>query len=289
MFGSMKLGKVFGIDFHIHGTFWLLPVIVLLTSFGASASVVAFELLFVFAVFACVALHELGHALAAAGYGIRTRDITLYPIGGVAALERMPAKPAHEIVVALAGPAVNVVIAVGLLLGISAASLPLPWEPATDIVEAFTHRLFFANVVLCVFNLLPAFPMDGGRVLRALLATRLTRLRATEIAVRVGTGVAILMFVAGVMYAEIGLVAIAVVVWLLGQAELLNVRVTEARRMNELRLRDWFGMPQEPMHTMPTDTASDLATRRFTGIAWDSENNTWVRWENGVPVACLKN
>jgi hypothetical protein len=200
----------------------------------------------------------------------------------------MPARPLHEIVVALAGPAVNVVIAVSLLLGIIAGGFSLPWEPAYDFVELFAHRLFYANVVLCVFNLLPAFPMDGGRVLRALLASRISRLRATEIAVRVGTGVAVLMFVAGVMFAEIGLMAIAVVVWLLGQAELLNVRVTEARRENEARLREWFSFASDPMPAMPTDTASDLASRRFTGIAWDSENNVWVQWQDGVPVSVLK-
>ena len=131
-----------------------------------------------------MALHEVGHALAAAAYGIRTRDITLYPVGGVASLERMPEKPGQEVAVALAGPAVNVVIAGGLVLGLFGGGLALPWELTTDLVVDFIHQVFFANVMLCAFNLLPAFPMDGGRVLRALLATRMPRLRATEVAVK---------------------------------------------------------------------------------------------------------
>src|SRR5262245_47370926 len=180
MFGSLKLGKLFGIETYIHGTFWLLPLFVLFTSFGAGLDEVAFRLMFVFAVFFCVALHEVGHALAAAAYGIRTRDITLYPIGGVASLERMPEKPLQEVAVALAGPAVYVVIALGLLIGMGASGM-MPTLLLRDYsVEAFFNELFIANVALCVFNLLPAFPMDGGRVLRALLSIRMRRLHATE-------------------------------------------------------------------------------------------------------------
>ncbi len=226
MFGSTKLGKLFGIDLYVHGTFWLLPLFVLITGIGSDAGVIAFDLLFVFAVFACVALHEVGHALAAAMYGIRTRDITLYPVGGVAALEGMPEKPRQEIVVALAGPAVNVVIALGLFLGLVASdtALTLPGVSTPDVVGAFVGQLLVANVALCVFNLLPAFPMDGGRVLRALLAMRMTRLRATEVAVKVGTVMAVLFLVAGVVWVKFGLILIAVVVWLLGQAEVMRMR-----------------------------------------------------------------
>src|SRR4051812_31928032 len=145
MFGSLKLGKLFGIDTYVHGTFWLLPLIVLMQTLGAGATAVAFELLFVFAVFGGVALHEVGHALAARAYGIRTRDITLYPIGGVALLDRMPEKPLQEVAVALAGPAVNVAIAFGLLLGLAGSGLALPWEMPYDVVELFVQQMFWAN------------------------------------------------------------------------------------------------------------------------------------------------
>src|SRR5262245_61970312 len=119
MFSSLKLGKPFGIDLYVHGTFWLLPLFVFVSgALGGDLFGAAFDVAVLFAVFGCVALHEVGHALAAALYGIRTRDITLYPVGGVASLERMPEKPWHEIVVALAGPAVNFVIALGLFAGV---------------------------------------------------------------------------------------------------------------------------------------------------------------------------
>ena len=286
MFSSLKLGRLFGIDLYVHSTFWLLPLFVLLSGAGSSAGEVTSEVLFVFAVFACVALHEFGHALAAASYGIRTRDITLYPVGGVASLEGMPEKPRQEIVVALAGPAVNVVIATGLLLGLSAGGLALPWERISDPIELFVNRLLLANVALVLFNLLPAFPMDGGRVLRALLSTQMTRLRATEIAVTVGTVIAVLFFVGGIMIPQISLMAVAVVVWLMGQSELASLRMIAAQREVERRARSFFGAP-EPAPDYPRDPNVDLATRRFTGIAWDTAHGVWIQWVNGVPVRAL--
>lgn len=291
MFSSLKLGKFFGIDLYVHGTFWLLPLFVLFAGIGAGVGTIAFDLLFVFAVFGCVALHEVGHALAAAAYGIRTRHITLYPIGGVAALEGMPKLPLQEVVVALAGPAVNVMIATGLFVGTIAAGIVAPWAPTRDVVVLFVHQLFWANVVLCVFNLLPAFPMDGGRVLRALLALRMTRTRATELAVKVGTLVAAGLLVAGVVFVQFGLLAIAVVVWLLGQAELASVRMMEARDEFERRAREMFGDLPDPgapaAQPLPVDTAADLAARGFSGLAWDADRGVWVQWRDGVPVRDL--
>ena len=293
MFGTLKLGKLFGIDTYVHGTFWLLPLFVLMNSLGASVGTIAFELLFVFAVFGCVALHEVGHALAAAAYGIRTRDITLYPIGGVASLEGMPEKPLQEVAVALAGPAVNVVIAAGLLLGLVAAdvALVLPGVSTPDFVGDFVSQLLVANVVLCLFNLLPAFPMDGGRVLRALLSTRTTRLRATEIAVKVGTAVAVGLLMLGVLRGPFSLVVVAVVVWALGQAELGGMRFAAARREFERRAREMFEGAPAPATPgplpLPADAAADLAARRFSGLAWNADRRVWVQWVNGVPVRDL--
>lgn len=286
MFGSLKLGKLFGIDLYLHGTFWLLPLLVIFQSLGGGLPEIAYGLLFVFAVFGCVVLHEVGHALAAKAYGIDTRHITLYPIGGVAALERMPDKPLQEVVVALAGPAVNVAIAFGLLLGLAVSGSALPWEPASDVVEYFAQNLVIANVVLCVFNLLPAFPMDGGRVLRALLSTRMTRIRATEIAVKVGTVVAVGLLLAGLAWETFGLIAIAIVVWLLGQAELGAIRFAEARGRFEHHARELFGDSAEVAEegAAPDNAEGDLAARRFSGLAWDEQRRVWVQWVNGVPV-----
>ena len=229
MFQSLKLGKFFGIDLYIHGTFWLLPLFVFLSGLfaGTSPAALTGEIAFIFAVFGCVVLHEVGHALAARAYGIGTRDITLYPVGGVASLDRMPEKPGREIAIALAGPAVNVVIAAGLFAGLVGGAMVNPFglsmtEPG--VLHEFASQVMVANIALAIFNLLPAFPMDGGRVLRAILAIGMPRVRATAVAVGVGSVVAAGFLIFGLLNNHFGLMAVAVVVYLLGQTELAHVR-----------------------------------------------------------------
>src|SRR5581483_3871605 len=195
---------------------------------GAKAALTGIA--FVVAVFACVVLHELGHALAARRYGIKTPDITVLPIGGLARLSRMPDKPSEEIVIAIAGPLVNVVIAAVLfaVLGISdMRAMAHVGDPTYDILT----QVAGANVLLVLFNLIPAFPMDGGRVLRALLALRLDRRRATEIAARIGQGFAILMALWGLFppYNFI-LVLIAFFVFIAAQSETGDVGMMESAR-----------------------------------------------------------
>jgi len=191
---SYRIGRIAGIPVQIHVTFLFLLVGAALYPpyFGADAPLAAVtRLLFVFA---CVVLHELGHALTARRYGIATRDITLLPIGGIARLERMPEQPSQELVVALAGPAVNVVIAALLWL----VSHGLSQEPLDAMIRGGLLRFLFAvNVIMILFNLIPAFPMDGGRVLRALIAMRLPYERATRIASGVGQFIALLFAIAG--------------------------------------------------------------------------------------------
>jgi len=169
MLQSWKIGRVSGIDLYLHPTFLMLMIF-----FGAMQGGMEAVLLFS-ATFGCVLLHELGHALMARRFGIETEDITLYPIGGVARLRRMPKAPGAELLIALAGPAVNL----GIVAVLSLALGPFGALGDGGGMVAFLGSLRDINVVLAVFNLIPAFPRDGGRVLRALLSGAIGRARAT--------------------------------------------------------------------------------------------------------------
>jgi Zn-dependent protease len=212
---SWRIGRIAGIDVYVHATFFLLLLWEAVRGYqahGNPAEAVA-GLVFILVLFGIVVLHELGHALAARGYGIRTRDIILLPIGGVARLERMPRDPWQELVVAIAGPAVNVVLAAGIYTGLALGRGLSTFGDSLRVGGGFLDRLFWVNVSLAVFNLLPAFPMDGGRVLRAALALRLDYVRATRIAATVGQGMALLFGLLGLLFDPF-LVFIAVFIWL---------------------------------------------------------------------------
>lgn len=282
MFGSLRLGKFFGIDTYVHGTFWLLPLFILSGGvLGGDLTGAAGEVVFLFALFGCVVLHEIGHALAARYYGVRTRDITLYPIGGVASLERMPEKPHQEIVIALAGPAVNLMIAAGLFAGLVSGSVAFPGSfdvSALDPLDTFVSKLFTMNLWLMLFNLIPAFPMDGGRVLRAVLSLGMKRLDATKAAVTVGSVLAVAGGLYGLYEGQFMWTAVAVVIFLLGQGELAAVRAQEyVRRRRAERYAD------EPAD----DTVRVVDVRphgSFSGWLWDARRQAWVEFVNGVPI-----
>lgn len=234
---SLKLGKLLGIDVYLHFTFLLLLAFLGFLYWRATQDwdAVLRGLAFIVALFGCVLLHELGHALMARRYGIKTRDITLLPIGGVARLERMPEKPMQEFWVALAGPAVNVVIAAGLIVWLAATGGLTAPEDLSITGGSFWQRLMIVNIFLVLFNLLPAFPMDGGRVLRALLATALGRRRATVIAANIGQGMAILFGLIGFFHNPF-LIFIAIFVFLGAQAEAEMVQMQSA--LEGYRVRD---------------------------------------------------
>lgn len=212
---SWRLGRVAGVDVYMHATFVLLIGWVAFNywlqerTLGAVLGGVGFIL----ALFACVVLHEFGHALTAKRYGIRTRDITLLPIGGVARLERMPEVPLHELWVALAGPAVNVVIAGVLFLGLSSFGSFVGLSTIDLLQGSFWGRLLAVNLTLALFNMIPAFPMDGGRVLRALLATRMQYTRATQWAANLGQAIALGFGLIG-LFLNPFLVFIALFIWI---------------------------------------------------------------------------
>ncbi len=179
---SFSIGRVAGTDVRVHVTFLLLLAFIGL-AWGPLG------LLFIATLFFCVLLHEFGHIWAARMFGIRTPDVTLLPIGGLARLERMPKRPSRELVVALAGPAVNLLIA-ALLVAPAGGLSVLTLEPELGDLRSFLGAVMVANLSLAVFNLIPAFPLDGGRMLRALLATCLGHTRATAVAAVIGQSLA---------------------------------------------------------------------------------------------------
>jgi Zn-dependent protease len=262
----------------------LLPAYLLLSNHSAGIVAVAFSLLLLVGVFTCVVLHELGHALMARHFGIGTRDITLYPIGGVARLERMSKKPSEELWIALAGPAVNVLIAAllslvvvpamvgGLLHG---ATISLAKGPLVLGLTFLTY-LWLTNLIMVGFNLLPAFPMDGGRVLRALLALRMGHSRATDFASTLGLIVAAAMGILGLAaFHNPMLIVAAGFVCLAGHQELMGLRRSQRKPALD-------PVPVEAVG--PTPMAGSVEPG-FTGFVWDRDHHAWVVWHNGKPVS----
>lgn len=259
---SWKIGEFLGIGVYMHATFPLLLAFVAVPALldGGDILSAVESVLFVLVLFLCVVLHEYGHALAARRYGIRTQDITLLPIGGVARLEKMPEKPLQELVVAAAGPLVNVVIAallfgVMFFAGVAVPSLGWSWGN-----ESFLEQLLTINLVLIGFNLIPAFPMDGGRILRALLATRLEYARATRLAAYLGQGIAVVFAIAGFFWNPL-LVVTALFIFFGAQAEsnmaqgrakLHGYTVEQAMRTNVRALAPYEWLSHAVDHMMAT-------------------------------------
>lgn len=234
---SWNLGKIAGIELKIHLTFFFLVIWIGLSTLfnGGSGAAALTEILFILALFLCVVLHEFGHALAAKSFGITTRDITLLPIGGLARLETMPEDPKEELIVAAAGPTVNIVIA-GLMFVVLLASGTFSQPLAINaLVNNFWLRLLTVNLSLVIFNLIPAFPMDGGRVLRSLLASRMEYTKATRIAANVGRGLAVVMGIAG-FFLNPFLILTAVFIWSGAGAEAQSVELKAG--LKGLRVQD---------------------------------------------------
>ena len=228
---SLPLGRVLGTEIRLHLTFLLLLAWIGIAHGMRGGLAEAVQgIAFISLLFACVLLHEFGHVLAARRYGIATPDITLLPIGGVARLDRIPEKPAEELVVALAGPAVNVVIAALLLIALGGVPDMEAMAGLEQSGQPMAARLFWVNVILVVFNLIPAFPMDGGRVLRALLGWRMGPRRATEIAAGIGQALAFALGLVGLLGGAPLLVFVALFVWLGAGAESQAVQLRELSR-----------------------------------------------------------
>jgi len=226
---SIRIGTFAGIGVFMHLTFPLIIGWVGLSYWLQTRTLGGvFEgILFTLILFGFVVMHEFGHALTARRYGIKTRDITLYPIGGVARLERMPDKPIQEFWVALAGPAVNVAIAAVLFAWLTVSGSFAPLASLTLTSGPFIERLMLVNISLILFNLIPAFPMDGGRVLRSLLALWLEYPRATRIAATIGQGMALILGLVG-LFNNPFLLFIAFFVWVGASQEASMVQMKAA-------------------------------------------------------------
>ncbi len=266
MSGSIRIGTIAGIGLYVHWTFVAFFLFLAYSFWNQSddpRQAIA-ALGFVLAVFGCVVLHELGHALAARQFGVATRDITLLPIGGVARLERIPQEPLQELWIAIAGPLVNVVIA-AVLFAVAKPPAPASWG-ASRLLEpnSFLHSLMRVNLFLVIFNLLPAFPMDGGRMLRAILALRMSHWRATEIAASVGKVMAVLFALVGLVSNPL-LLFIALFVYLGAEGE------SQLARMNNLLggipVRD--GMVTNFTVLRPDDTLKSAVESLLAGSQQD--------------------
>ncbi len=230
---SWEFGRYFGISLRIHVSFAILLGWLALATYSNSGSVIAalYSVTVLSALFACVAMHEYGHALMARRFGIGTREITLFPIGGIAQLERIPDEPAKEFWIAVAGPAVNVALAL-----LCAALIWLEHGTFTPIYDegwmnaAILPTLLRVNVVMALFNMLPALPMDGGRVLRALLALRMPNLQATRLSTRIAKVLSGGMILLGVLSGNLLLSIIGLFVWMASNAEYQRVVMEEVYR-----------------------------------------------------------
>lgn len=295
MRGSLKLFTWFGIPVHLHWTFGLIFVyaawIGYENNYGVSGTIWLMGLFML--LFLCVVLHEYGHSLTARRYGVETKDIILTPIGGIARLERMPEKPIQEFLVAIAGPMVNVVIAILLFVLSMLVFKGQHWERfqwflqnQTTVFSEDSFRLSILiyylpvlvaiNIVLVVFNMIPAFPMDGGRIFRALLAMRIGRVRATKWASYLGQIIAVLFIVFGLWQNEFGLALIGLFVFTTARSENSMVQLDAMlqrftakdlvrRNFTRLTVADWMQTPIELLrqglerHFLVFDLKDELA------------------------------
>jgi Zn-dependent protease len=256
MRGSFRLTRVFGINIDIHFTFFLLLLLffILLGPKG---------LVLILGVFFFVTLHELCHSLVALHFGIKVKRITLLPIGGVASMSEIPKKPYQELLISLAGPLSNVLVVIifyyPLLIFLGKETLMYPFmvltgqASYTGSFNVLAH-IYWINLILAVFNMLPAFPMDGGRVVRAILSYRMSYKEATAIAVRLGHIFALLFAYIGIVHGHIFLLIIAVFIYMAASSEGFQVNVQET--IKKYTVRDVLA--REFVHVSPDTPLAKL-------------------------------
>jgi len=280
MFKTRSLGKIFGVEVKLHGTFLILLAFTAVSGLLQGGFVQALlSLALAVIIFGVVVCHEFGHILAARKYGIKTKDVILSPIGGMARLQGMPGTPKQEMVVAAAGPAVNLALAgLGFLL------LAVPGLSFTTTASAFFASLLSwfitINLVLLGFNLIPALPMDGGRILRALLTKKYGYLKATQKAARVARWSAGLMAVYAVFTGQFMLLLIAGFVFAMSWMELWQAKVAQAQRDPIFRFAQAFG--KAPQGAAPSQSSGYSQVVDQDGNPVNAPSDGWqvknVRW-----------
>ena len=263
---AFKIGRVSGIPIYLHFTFVLFLLFI-----GLGGREMLPNLLFVISLFACVALHELGHALVALRYDVPVADITLYPIGGIARIERQP-EPRQELWIAVAGPAVNVVIAGVLALILAATGRLEPLNLALDVKGNWAQNVMEVNIQLALFNLIPAFPMDGGRILRSLLSMRLPMERATAIAATVGQTLAIIAGFVAILKGWWSLLFISFFIYIGAGQELLITRRDKLVRdvlVREAMLSEVHTLPQGATYREAADLLLATSQQDFPVVLGD--------------------
>lgn len=281
MKGSLSLGRYAGIKVQVHWTFFLLIgwVVAIELGRGGTLTSILWNVGFICVLFLCVIFHEFGHALTARRYGINTRNVTLLPIGGVASLEDMPEDPAQEFMVAIAGPAVNMVIALLLYLVVPVEQYVTMSQDELETTMSTINAgnvLFYlmaANIMLVLFNFIPAFPMDGGRILRALLSMKIDRVKATQIASGIGQLIAFAFFFIGLFYNPI-LILIALFVFFGAQGE--NRMIQQISLLKGYKVRE--AMLTNVTIFDPDDTVEDVVDAILSG----TEKNFIVADEYGI-------
>ncbi len=273
MGGAFKIGRVAGIDLKVHWTFFLLLAFYAFAGYQGSGSLTnaLVTALIIVALFVCVVLHEYGHSLVAQRLGIEIQDITVLPIGGVARLKSLPTRPWDEVKIAIAGPLVNVVLApiffaIALLLGAGPFDIANIVQGGNSLGQIFAY-LGYINVALVVFNLIPAFPLDGGRVLRGLLATRLGVVRATDVSAAIGQFFAAAFFLIGLLGGNFLLALVAVFIFFGATGEAQMVR--QQKLGSGLTVSDVMGTKPRTETVTPSHTFGQVLDSVIHGYQED--------------------
>jgi len=289
MLRSWKIARAFGVDIFVHWTFWILPVVFIYATEAYTPLTATFALV-TLALFAVViVMHEFGHIFMARVFGIRTKDVILTPLGGMARMERMSESPAEEILISLAGPAVNVVLAmvffllVMLLIGpTTLLQMSQSGPHAVASWQDLLVALLGVNVLMGAFNMLPAFPMDGGRVFRAILASITTRVRATTVAVYVGTVVIGLvgLYLFATKKSPLAL-PLAIFIAFIGHMELMMVKRTDHMRRRAAYVRRMQADACDAVEVIVPGLPPEPG---FSGYSWNARAGAWIEWRDGNPV-----